>query len=244
MKTTLSIAVNRPCAENWNSFSMAKEGRHCGSCNKVVVDFTAMSDTEIVKYFQQKRSATCGRLRPDQLKTYNVQQAQIQPGLSLLKAGLAGMLVLFLTTDSNAQVTDKKDKVEVLEDRRDATGADELTTTVTGTVVSADDGSALPGVNVVLKGSVHGTVTDADGRFRFPEELKEGDVLVFTFVGLQTQEYTIRPFKNANVNMPMEIDTKMICMVYDMMGEVVTTDRFVEEPSVFKKAWRKVKNLF
>jgi hypothetical protein len=45
--------------------------------------------------------------------------------------------------------------------------------TVGGKVTSADDGTALPGVNVVQKGTNNGTATDADGRFTIsvPEKL-------------------------------------------------------------------------
>lgn len=39
------------------------------------------------------------------------------------------------------------------------------TRTITGTVTSADDGSALPGVNVLLKGTGTGTATDAKGKY-------------------------------------------------------------------------------
>ena len=37
---------------------------------------------------------------------------------------------------------------------------------VSGTVTADEDGSTLPGVNVVLKGTTNGTVTDVDGNFR------------------------------------------------------------------------------
>lgn len=36
--------------------------------------------------------------------------------------------------------------------------------TITGKVVVAEDGSALPGVNVIIKGTRSGATTDADGR--------------------------------------------------------------------------------
>jgi hypothetical protein len=44
------------------------EGRHCGSCNKVVIDFTRMSDEELKNYFTHHTSTlTCGRLNAGQL---------------------------------------------------------------------------------------------------------------------------------------------------------------------------------
>jgi len=62
--------------------------------------------------------------------------------------------------------------------------------TVSGRVISSEDGGALPGVNVVLKGTQLGTATDANGRYTLsvPEG---GGTLVFTFIGLRSLEIPI-----------------------------------------------------
>ncbi|MES2268954.1 MAG: TonB-dependent receptor [Bacteroidota bacterium] len=59
--------------------------------------------------------------------------------------------------------------------------------TVTGKVTDAKDGSTLPGVSVVVKGTTMGANTDANGQFKLtvPES---GATLVFSFVGYTTQE--------------------------------------------------------
>src|ERR1044071_9485328 len=61
---------------------------------------------------------------------------------------------------------------------------------ISGRIVTREDGSALPGVNVLVKGSTTGTVTDADGNFRITVPSGEA-VLVFSFIGYQTQEITV-----------------------------------------------------
>ena len=53
--------------------------------------------------------------------------------------------------------------------------------TVSGKVTD-DTGEALPGVNVVIKGTTTGTTTDLDGNYRL--SVDEGATLVFSFVGL------------------------------------------------------------
>jgi TonB-dependent starch-binding outer membrane protein SusC len=62
--------------------------------------------------------------------------------------------------------------------------------TVSGRVTSTEDGSALPGVNVILKGSSVGTATDGDGRYSLIVPSSSG-VLVFSFIGLKAQEIQI-----------------------------------------------------
>jgi TonB-linked SusC/RagA family outer membrane protein len=63
-------------------------------------------------------------------------------------------------------------------------------TEITGSVVSAEDGSALPGVTVVVKGTTVGTVTDFEGKYTI-ELPSSADILMFSFVGMQTQELKI-----------------------------------------------------
>ena len=71
-----------------------------------------------------------------------------------------------------------------------SSGAIQQRITVTGTVTSSDDGSALPGVNVVIKGTTQGTTTDADGKYSI--EVSNGDAtLVFSFIGYTPQEQTV-----------------------------------------------------
>src|SRR6267143_2102472 len=61
--------------------------------------------------------------------------------------------------------------------------------TVTGKVLSADDKTSIPGVNIVEKGTSNGTVTDAEGNFRIV--VSNNSTLVFSFVGYATQEIAV-----------------------------------------------------
>ena len=58
--------------------------------------------------------------------------------------------------------------------------------TVTGKITAKDDGTALPGVNVIVKGTTTGTVTDSNGQYSLGVPAT-GAVLVFSFIGLQSE---------------------------------------------------------
>ncbi len=62
-----------------------------------------------------------------------------------------------------------------------ATLANAQSKTVTGTVTSADDGTPVPGVNILEKGTSNGTVSDADGKYSI--NVGDNSTLVFSFVG-------------------------------------------------------------
>ncbi|MDY7394407.1 TonB-dependent receptor [Aureibaculum sp. 2210JD6-5] len=69
--------------------------------------------------------------------------------------------------------------------------------TVTGTV--SDDTGPLPGVSIIIKGTVTGTDTDFDGNYSI--EAKTGDILVFSFVGMATQEVAVGSSSTINIIM-------------------------------------------
>ena len=56
---------------------------------------------------------------------------------------------------------------------------------VKGTVVSGSDNEPLPGVNVVVKGTTNGTITDFDGKFTLQNVPDNGTIQV-SFVGYKT----------------------------------------------------------
>ena len=78
-------------------------------------------------------------------------------------------------------------------------------------------GHPLPGVTVVLKGTSVGVVTDVDGHFKMDLPADHETVLVFSFVGMKTQEVYYKGEKELNV--VMEEDVKQ-------MDEVVVTGIF------------------
>jgi TonB-linked SusC/RagA family outer membrane protein len=86
--------------------------------------------------------------------------------------------------------------------------------TISGRVTSEEDGTGLPGVNVVLKGTTNGTVTDSEGNYRLNAP-SSGGILVFSFIGLQTQEIEVG--NRAVIDVAMKSD------VTELSEVVVTT---------------------
>ncbi|MDP4184693.1 MAG: SusC/RagA family TonB-linked outer membrane protein [Bacteroidota bacterium] len=83
---------------------------------------------------------------------------------------------------------------------------------ITGTVTSADDGSAVTGVSVVVKGTTIGTVTNLDGIYQL-DVPANATTLVFSYVGMKTQ------------NVPIKGNVINVKLVSDAIGvdEVVVT---------------------
>jgi TonB-linked SusC/RagA family outer membrane protein len=78
--------------------------------------------------------------------------------------------------------------------------------TVTGRVTSAEDGSALPGVSVVIKGTTFGTATDVNGSYTL--SVPTDATLVFTFIGMRTEEISVG--QRTQVNVALEVDVMQL----------------------------------
>lgn len=77
--------------------------------------------------------------------------------------------------------------------------------TITGTVTD-DSGLPLPGVNIIIEGTTTGVQTDFDGNYTI--QAQQGDVLVFSFVGLETARYTVA--QNNNIDVTMAADAAQL----------------------------------
>jgi TonB-linked SusC/RagA family outer membrane protein len=62
--------------------------------------------------------------------------------------------------------------------------------TVTGVVTDATSGEVLPGVNILIKGTTQGTITDVNGKYSI-EVQSQGTILVFSYVGYNAEEVEI-----------------------------------------------------
>ncbi len=104
------------------------------------------------------------------------------------------------------------------------------TYTVSGKVLDQDD-LPLLGVNVVLKGSSKGTVTDSNGTFKFPKALEAGDILVFSYIGYNPKEYKITESESDTI----EVNIAFSASDISLMGAVEVTGVYKSKRNIFQK---------
>lgn len=94
-------------------------------------------------------------------------------------------------------ITDSENKSQLKND------ASQKTIDVRGKVTNIQ-GEALPGVTVVVKGSSNGIITDFDGKYLL-KGVKENDVLVFSFIGMKSQEVMVSGNMTIDVKLSEDI---------------------------------------
>lgn len=105
--------------------------------------------------------------------------------------------------------------------------------------VTEENGQPIPGVSISLKGTSKGTNTDINGNFKI-EVMDENSILVFSFVGFETQEISVG--KTDNLLIKLKVNTKLLSEVVvvgygsqkkaNLTGAVdqVTSDVFENRP--------------
>lgn len=103
---------------------------------------------------------------------------------------------------------------------------------ITGTVTDSKDGSSMPGVNVLVKGTTNGTITDIDGKFSLNISTKDA-VLVVSSVGYKSKEIRLK------------IDQKIVNVVieenFELLDEVVVVGYGVQKKKLLTGATVQVK---
>jgi TonB family protein len=83
--------------------------------------------------------------------------------------------------------------------------------TIRGVVRAGEDNAVVPGVNVILKGTSNGTITDLGGNFTLDIPTDEQGILVFSYIGLRTEEIEVND--EDEIEMFMESDLQDLAEV-------------------------------
>ncbi len=78
--------------------------------------------------------------------------------------------------------------------------------TITGVVISAEDGEPVIGASVLVKGTTQGAITDLDGAFSISNVSAKAKTLVVSYIGMRTVEVAIKP----NIRVELHPDTQVL----------------------------------
>lgn len=109
------------------------------------------------------------------------------------------------STDENYMMRDRQQELQKVRELlyQESSANYSFDHVVTGRIVSDEDGSPLPGVNVVVRGTSIGTVSDMNGYYRLG--CPPNATLVFSFIGLVTQEAQVKSQGNLDVRLQNDV---------------------------------------
>lgn len=172
-----------------------EQGRFCGSCQKIVVDFSRMTDNEVLAYFSKASQHVCGRFSNDQLS----KELILPPTKKRVTWAyvwnvlLASVLVTKTYAQSKPQIKKTPVKTTINEGRtmgeyvKTDTVAVVIPVTMKGVVLDAQTNQPVPGASVNIKRTQNGTSANASGNFQLSVEKKNVLELEFSAIGYEPQ---------------------------------------------------------
>ena len=200
MSKKLQLQIPEPCHESWDKMIPVDKGRFCDSCQKAVVDFTGMSDAQLVAFFKKPSTGSlCGRFHNDQLER---DIAFPKKRIPWFKYILQICLPVFIF--NTKAISQGKPRLKESESTEACTRPDNnksvtmvgaaflpLKNRLHGKVVD-EGGNAIPYASVFIKDSKKGVNCDAQGYFSLKVNPKDKLVtLVASSIGYETNEKNI-----------------------------------------------------
>jgi hypothetical protein len=104
-KKVVQYAIAEPCHESWGAMTPVEQGRFCHSCARPVVDFTRMSDAQVLRFMSTATGSVCGRMTTHQLnRDFTQYDAAAQTRSFSLRALVLGTaLTTFSALHTHAQ---------------------------------------------------------------------------------------------------------------------------------------------
>jgi len=246
MQPIKRITIPNPCSQSWQQMTAVEQGRHCESCCKTVVDFSGMTNNEVIRQLSNV-SNICGRFEQHQLANINnTLCADNLPGASWWKRALvcltlAGTISACKVSDLVKPGTEAKTDI-YKNDRKPTTGdnskdinavmKNKSKIMIKGNVTAKEDGLPLPGAVVKLKGTTIMAEANVNGDFKITVPA-ENAKLAISFVGYETKEIFVK--ENDNPSYKIALSSNSVSM-----GEVVIVKTRSSRP---KNVWIRVRGI-
>jgi len=223
MKQKIQISIPEPCHESWQNMTPVEKGRFCASCQKTVLDFTYLSDNEIINLVN-KNDNLCVRLKETQIDRNLIETQRAFNYFGYF----ATSVLAFLGVGTSTIIAQEKPVTEQTDLKYLNKATDSIKKiTVTG-IVKDDDGNPLPGVFIIIKDAKTGVQSDEKSEYSIKANL--GDVLEFSYLGFEKKEIIV----NSN-----KINVQLNSSDFGTIGVMV-----IKRQTFFGRTFRKIGNWF
>ena len=240
MKKRFNLFIETPDSQGWSDFTPTNVTGFGSTCKKEAVDFTELVDKEIIRSFNHDTVSISNRLGPTRGKSYfSMNGTNTKFSNYWIYTGLVVLSLLFINISIFAQ-TQSLQSSSALSYPVEHEGDDMILLNIGKSlkgVVVDELSQPLPGVNIYLKGTSIGTVSDFDGKFTFPKEVDEGDIVVFSSLGRKKVEYIVPEGEIGELKIELS-------EYIEILGELSSNQVYTDKTSNKNGLWTKIKGLF
>ena len=204
----IQLSIPEPCHQSWENMTPTQQGRFCNACAKEVIDFSQMSDTAVLNYFNiKKNDQVCGRAYPDQLNRsiaglpakkiswyWNYAIAFFLFFSKSTTAKAQGLVMIDKKTSCSEPVKQLNIKNNIQQSRLNAAIA------IKG-IIQTESGQAVPFASIKLLHSNHGVVADSAGKFLLGID-SVPCIIEISSLGYETRQVTVTDLLEKNIVLP------------------------------------------
>lgn len=171
MAFRLKLEIENPCTENWHNMMPDEKGRFCLSCTKQVVDFSKMTDQELIRFFKQNRKTDmCGQLSDRQLNRVLIESPRRRWLPYFLQATLPAILFLNRAEAQQSRLSNDTSVVRRVGETADLKqlrllAADSAPVVIRGKVVD-HEGKPVAFASIKVVDTEQYSLTDSTGNFQ------------------------------------------------------------------------------
>ncbi len=195
----IQLSIPEPCHQNWNDMTPTQQGRFCNACAKEVIDFSEMSDSEVLNYFiaVKKNDTVCGRVFPDQLDR-SINAAPKKKVWWYWNYAVAFLLLFFKPNYSKAQSLPQLGAMvsfspalptDIVTNSRIDKNEKIKKCIINGQIMN-EAGEPVQFASVKLISAATGTSADVDGRFTLDVH-RLNTMIEVSAIGYEPQQLTI-----------------------------------------------------
>lgn len=240
MKKGCAVYIPEPCHEDWQQMAPAAQGRFCHSCAKQVIDFSNMTDEQILNHISKAAGGMCGRFTNNQLQRPLLPAKQETNKVWWVAAVLP--LVMFFEKAGAQKKTSQKTKPAyikhtytyetlgvvvpriILKPKASETTVKTITE-IKGRVID-EKGEAVPFASVFLDNQQASAMADASGLFTIKYRNNAGNVTLKGFaLGIGEGDLTVTSENIENIELILKDETKTLPEVF--------ASSYVETPMLY-----------
>ena len=155
---TPSLSIPQPCAQPWAAMRATADGRYCGACQTEVVDFTRLSEAQILAYLARRGGRPVCVLA-------NASQVVPAAATRWRQWLLAGLALLGWQPVTSCATKPPQQLPAQATAANNPAAAQAQQIIIRGQVLDGASATVVPQVNIFINDTQFGTVTDEQGRF-------------------------------------------------------------------------------
>lgn len=243
-KETYFLNVPTPCHEKWSEMTPSQQGRFCNQCSKTIIDFSEMSDKEIVNFLENNSSKICARLNVSQIERpiIGIPSPHVRTFYPLPQL-LSGLLLLGFPEYGITQNDTVRTEVTTTGQKDLSAPPDTIhKNTIEGKLISYGFNEPVSFCTVHLKdmngNSITTACSDADGFFKIivPQTI-QGDLIIIEFLPEHNHISNKKISINKNEDLPWKQEVELVPT--QEIRRVVGMVTIATEPQISKRRWFK-----